>query len=306
MAGTVLDKSILGKPHEKYWVSYIKQRISQNKNFLGFLSGPTGSGKSWSSLSICEDIDKDFNIDRVVFGGIELMKLINSGTLKKGSCICFEEVGIEMNNHTWQSATNRMLNFLMQTFRHKNFVLILNSPYMDFVDSATRKLFHAELLTKGIDLETNECILKPHLIQYNSRMQKFYYKRLKVITYAGKVPVDVWRVHKPSTELIHQYEEKKTAFTNRLNQEICQELERVQETKNKRNRISLTEIQQETLDLLKLGYNVEQIATAKGRARSVIDATIRLIKLKGYQINAIYEGSHVIRYDIIEPGQMRK
>ena len=54
---------VLQKEKEKSWIRYIKQRIKQNKNFLGFISGPTGSAKSWSSLRIAEDLDKDFEIE---------------------------------------------------------------------------------------------------------------------------------------------------------------------------------------------------------------------------------------------------
>src|SRR3989344_3364139 len=159
--GKVVSKEILGKPKEKYWISYIRQRIRQQKNFLGFLSGPTGSGKSWSCLRIAEELDPEFNIDRCVFGGLELMNLINSGKLKRGSVIIFEEMGVEMSNKMWHSVTNQMLNYLMQTFRHLGFILLMNSPYMDFVDSATRKLFHAEMQTMKISFDKGVVYLKP-------------------------------------------------------------------------------------------------------------------------------------------------
>lgn len=43
MNAKVVDPNLLkNKPKEKLWVRYIKQRITQNKNFLGFISGPTG------------------------------------------------------------------------------------------------------------------------------------------------------------------------------------------------------------------------------------------------------------------------
>ena len=215
---SVVDKKILGKPtQKKYWITYIKQRIKKNKNFLGFISGPTGSSKSYSSLRICEELDPEFNIDNCVFGGLELMKLINSGKLKSGSAIVFEEVGVEMSSKNWQSTTNKMINYLIQTFRHRNFILIFNSPFMDFVDAGTRKLFHAEFKTMGIDYNKKEAKLKPVFLQYNSRLKKFYNHRLQVITPEGKVPVDVWRVSKPSEPLRILYEEKKLAYTNRLN-----------------------------------------------------------------------------------------
>src|SRR3990167_182964 len=270
MAGVVVDKAIMKKPHEKHWISYIKQRIRQNKNFLGFISGQTGSGKSWSTLSICEDVDPEFSIERVVFSGIELMQLINQPDLKRGSAIAFEECGVEMNSRNWASTTNKMLNYLVQSFRHRGLILIMNSPYMDFVDAATRKLFHAEMRTTGIDFKAGECRLKPQLIQYNSRLQKFYYKRLRVIRPEGIVPVDVWRVKKPSPDLIEAYESKKREYTDSLNKRILKELQEAESKRNKRARKELTEIQAEVVGMLKRGLTIPQIAEAKGRGRDVV------------------------------------
>lgn len=300
---TVVDKRILGKPREKYWISYIKQRIRKNKNFLGFISGQTGSGKSYSSIRICEELDPEFDINRCVFGGIELMNLINSGKLKRGSAICMEEVGVEMNAKNWASVTNKMLNYLMQTFRHKGFILIMNSPFMDFVDSATRKLFHAEMETKGIDYENREVLLKPLLLQYNGRMQKFYRKRLKVITPKGKVPVDLWKVAKPSEELRKQYEAKKTEYTDRLNKRIYDELQEVENKGKKKS--ELTEVQQDTIDLLKQGLNVEQIAVTKDRSERAIQKSMEWIKKKGYKFKPILNGKKVERYEVIEPNNAK-
>ncbi len=219
MAGLVVEK-----PNMKYWIRYIHQRIEKNKNFLGFVSGPTGSGKSWCSLRIGEDLDPNFDISRVVFSGLELMDLVNNGNLKSGDVIVFEEVGIEMSNKNWQSIINKMLNYLIQTFRHRNIILILNSPFMDFVDASTRKLFHAEFITNGIDFKAKTVKLDPKLIQYSSRTRKFYFKYLRLATKTGVVPVISWTVGKPTKELLEKYEIKKRAFTNDLNRTIYQEL----------------------------------------------------------------------------------
>ena len=298
----VIDREILGKPKEKYWISYIKQRINNNKNFLGFISGQTGSGKSYSSLRICEELDNDFSIERVVFSGLDLMELINSNKLKRGSAICFEEVGVEMNSKNWASKTNKMLNYLIQTFRHKGFILIMNSPYMDFVDAGSRKLFHAELSTIKIDYSTKEVFLKPQLIQYNSRNEKFYYKRLKVITPIGKIPVSVWRVGLPTDKLRLEYEIKKSEYTSKLNKKILSELQAYEDKTNRKNEI--TEIQSEILELIKDGMNVEQIAKARNRSEYSIFASIKLLKNKGYQFKPIFdEENHrkVLRYEVFDP-----
>ena len=144
---------------EYYWVRYIKQRTRQNKNFLFIISGQTGSGKSWSGLSIGEMVNKDFDVGRVVFRGKELMVLINSkAPKKKGTFILWDEAGIDLSNRNWQANANRMINFLMQTFRHRCFVLCFTAPYSDFIDKSTRKLFHAEFRTISIDFKKRKTI----------------------------------------------------------------------------------------------------------------------------------------------------
>lgn len=283
---------VVQQDQEKSWVRYIQQRISRNKNFLGFLSGPTGSGKSWSSLSICRMVDDEFDISRIVFGGIELMDLINDGNLRKGSAICFEEVGVEMSSRNWQSITNKMLNFLIQTFRHRNIILLMNSPYMDFLDASTRRLMHAEFQT--ISIKDNHVRLKPQLIQYNSRMQKFYYKYLKVVTKAGAVPVSRWNIPRPSEALIKDYEIKKRKFTDSLNKRIHKELMDV----NKKDKPGLTDVQQDIVDMLKEGNTIDKIALKRDRHPGVIYKAIELIKKKGYKIIPEYEGGRVNRYGV--------
>ncbi len=256
---------------------------------------------------MCEAIDPDFNISRVVFSGIELMNLINSEQLKRGSCIAFEEGGIEMGNREWQSVTNKMLSFLLQTFRHRGFILVMNSPYMDFVDASTRKLFHAEFQTVGIDFKENDVKLKPHLIQYNSRLKKFYYKRLQVITDEGLVPVDIWRVGKPSKELITAYEKRKREFTDDLNKRIMNELLAVEEKRNKKQtKKLLTRVQEETLELLKEGLTTDEIAKRRDRHPRVVRVGINQLRLKGYEVTPVFEHGALMRYTVREPASKDK
>ena len=206
-------------------VRYIHRRIKNNKNFLATITGPTGSGKSWSALSMAELIDKDFTVKRVIFKARELMKLINEENLKPGSVIVWDEAGIDLSNRNWQSVTNKMLNALLQTFRHKNFILFFTVPYHDFIDVASKKLFHADFETQKINKNQEVVIIKPKLLQYNSNLSKWYRKYLKVSIDGKIVKIRKWAVPKPSDNLIKAYEEKKNIFTKALNKEIDKQLE---------------------------------------------------------------------------------
>lgn len=303
---TVVDRELYGKPRQKHWISYIKQRISLNKNFLGFISGPTGSGKSWTSLSIALDLDPEFTLDRIVFSGLELMNLINSGELKRGSVVVFEEVGVALDAKSWQSQTNKMINYLMQTFRHRNFILIMNSPFMDFIDSGTRKLFHAELRTAGIDFKKKQVKLRPNLIQYNPRLKKFYYHRLRVITGQGRIPVDIWRVDKPPKDVIVEYEKRRQAFTDKLNREIQAELQSLEDKKVSTRHPELTRNQEEILEMLKEGLRIDEIATQTNRSQRTIQKTVQAIEKKGWRIKPVRDESdsshrRIVRYYVLGP-----
>lgn len=213
------------RPNQSAWLTYIRNRNKKKKNILGFIGGSTGSGKTYCGLYVCEEIDPDFTIQNVCFNPSDFMKLIDEGIdgkpLKSGTCILFEEVGVAMSSRNWYATVNKMLNYMLQTFRHRVINVFFTSPYMDFVDSNTRKLFHVEITTTGqIDYEANTNIVKPMLIQYNSRYNKFYYKYLKVLTPNGTLKVKRWRVPLASRELRVAYESRKRTYTDELNREI--------------------------------------------------------------------------------------
>ena len=245
------------KPKDS-WIRWILYRIRQNKNCLITVVGSTGSGKTWSAMSICEKISEKnnvpFTIDNIVFDLRELMTLINSGNLKKGSCIIFDEPQVSISAREFQSQANKVFNYLLTTFRHRNFILFFCTPYEDLLDKTARKLFHAKFLTISINRNTQLTKLKPFVIQYNSKNGKFYEKYLrisfrKVGFYKNTIiALRLWEVIKPSKELIRVYEHKKMLFTTKLNTSIERRLEMYEKDNDvKEYRKALTRKQEDVL-----------------------------------------------------------
>ena len=264
------------------WIDYIKSRIEKNKNFLAIISGPTGSGKSWAGLSLGELIDPEFCAERVVFKGKDLMELINSGKLKKGSVIVWDETQIDLSNRNWQSVTNKMLNYLLSTFRHKNFILFFTSPYSDFIDSATLKLFHANFETRGINKAKKTVTLSPKLLQYNQSIKKWYRKYLKVKTGNGLIKVKSLVLDRPSKNLIDEYENKKNKFTKNLNFDISEKLGSLNSFGESKG--SLTNKQQAILDCWKQGIFLQKdIAKKTGLTRNNLSSVEGAMYKKGYK-----------------------
>jgi hypothetical protein len=203
------------------WLGYINLRIVRNKNFLCVVTGPTGSGKSWATIRICEELDKEFNVNRIVFSAKQLMNLVNHGGLKKGSCILWDETQIDLSSRNWQSTMNKMLNYLVSTFRHRNFILFFTAPYLDFIDTSTLKMFHANFETDKIDRTNKRVVLKPKLLDYNQSRKKWFTPYLKFSKPGyGSIKIKRWAVSMPSKEILEAYEAKKIKFTSQLNLEI--------------------------------------------------------------------------------------
>ena len=302
--------------NDPFFIKYIRQRIRQNKNFVCLISGQTGSGKSWCALSIAEMLDPNFKMEQVIFKGTELLALINSGKLKRGSVIVWDEAGIDLSNRAWQSATNKLLNFVFQTFRHKGYILFFTTPYGDFIDKQTRRLFHCEMKTIRINFKARKTKIKPLLLQWSSPLQKFYYHRLQVsVLNSGFAPLDFWDVPAPSDPLIDKYEAWKDNFTANLNKEIWEELQKLEGDKKdkkdkkeqEKDRVSvdegivedvkgkkaLTQLQMEVLMCWKRGmFSTGKIAKEMGKKSEGISQHIKAMRKKGYYKEKYMEGAH--------------
>jgi len=222
-----MQNIIKGKDGEYNFTTWIKKRIKNNLNFLAIAEGPTGAGKSWAMLSLAYNIDPTFEIRQVAFSFKEVMDIINADWFKqkKLKVILFDEPQTDISNRTWQSLTNKLMNFLMSTFRHINCILLFATPYSDFIDSQTKKLIHCIFDVRGHSRQTKKTQVRPKLLQWNSKLKKFYEHSLYVIKAGGFQKLSMMYIDIPPQHLIKPYEEKKTAFTTALNKSIQQQLD---------------------------------------------------------------------------------
>lgn len=277
-------------PKEGLFLGYVKQRIKHNKNFLCAITGPTGSGKTYSSLRIAEVLDPTFNAERIVFTPKEFIDVLNNGELKSGSVVVFDEAGVSLNNRQWQSLANNLIQFVLQTFRHKNYIVLFTAPDFGFIDKSSRKLFHSYMETKGINFTKKKCMLKPFMLQINQRNGDVYYKYLTaVVPGIGESKIESMAVGLPSEQLIKDYEVRKTNFTNTLNSDIELKLkENEVKEKPKVNQDGLpllTDRQQQVKDLLDEGKQPKDIENILGIALRVVYSHIKAMRTKGYTIN---------------------
>lgn len=286
--------------HGGYFNGYVTQRIRNNRNFIAAVTGPTGSGKSYSVLKLAESLDPEFNADNICFTATQFMALINGKVKKlhKGSNILFDEIQVTLGHLDFQSIQAKLLNYVLQTFRHRNFVLWVTTPHFSFINASARKLFHCRMETLSIDKEQKQVTLKPFLIQINQKRGEIYEKYLRVWSKEyGIVPLKRIKVGLPSKKLVDAYETKKTEFTQKLNESIANDLERIDGGAKKYR--PLTRQQQQIVEMLKEGSTIYEVAKEMNRSEQLIYQQLALIGKKGITLKAIKDGKKVLRYEVL-------
>jgi hypothetical protein len=215
----------------------IRKRLFElNQNWLSVFTGRTGSGKSFSAIHLAAGIDPNFCIDNVVFTPKEFLERLNSGELKKGSCVVFDEAGVGMAAREWSSIQNKLLSYVLQTFRYENLAVIFTVPSMAFVDVHARRLIHSIFETLRIDRQTNEVICKYLEVEYSPREPDHpYFHFARVYNPETMKSVKITRLHigKPPQSLIDKYEAKKQKYATTLKEE-CYDMLKAKDDKAKK------------------------------------------------------------------------
>lgn len=255
-------------------------RIKKNKNVLIIVNGPTGGGKSYSCISLANDLAKELGTNFTVKDNLafKFPDLLEKMKLKQntapGTCFVFEEVGAfggGASAREWQSKSNKFFFSFMQTSRHRNQILFMNCPNFAFLEKGARLLVHMQLECKGIDHKKKVAYLKPFRVQVNSRTGQFYFKYLRV-GYEGKtIKFNELAVKHPGKEIAAEYEKYKTKFTDELNESIVAK----EEKKKEQSKVNETRLK----ELLEQGMRKYEIAERLGVCRQTIYAHVR--KMKG-------------------------
>jgi predicted XRE-type DNA-binding protein len=200
------------------------------------------------------------------------MKLIHNDKLPGGSVIVFDELGVSMNARTWQSQGNRIMSYVLQTFRYKRLICIFTVPDLSFIDSTARRLVHAIFLTRHLDRKKQVCHVRPYFCHTNPLDGTVYKKFLKVKIRGHTRTIDEIGIKIPSLKLRHAYEKKKREFGEELYGSIVNDLG---DEKKKEEKASTNIDQQKILvdTIMKMraeGKKQKEIALALGTTRSTV------------------------------------
>lgn len=263
--------------------------MRRNQNCLIAVTGGTGSGKSYTCHRIAElwykyHFKKQYDVQRnTCFSIGEVMRLLNSGKLKKGELIIFEEAGANLGSLDFQQKISKMFTYVLQSFRSMNVGILFNLPVLTMLNKSARYLLHGHFITAGIDYDDKTSETKPFFRSVNQSSGKIYDKYLKVKVRGRTKKVKRFEYNLPSPDIIKLYEAKKFKFVSELNASFSSDLDKIdKENLRKMGRSLLTEMQQKVYDYTIDGLNQTQIATELGTTQQSVSNCIRLINKKGY------------------------
>ncbi len=283
---TLKEGEVLNK-----WMS---NRLKHNKNVILAITGPTGSGKSYTNLRLAElwykdYFDEDFPVEKnTCFSISELMKLLNSDKIKKGTLIILEEAGTSLNSLDFQNKVCKLFSFILQSFRSMNIILIFNLPVLTMLNKSARVLLHGHFITQKIDYSKQVCKIKPLFHQLNQERGKSYWKYLRIKHFGKTKAVKRINYSIPSENVIKVYEQKKFKFVHKLSKDFSKELEQIDRDEiHKLSRNDLTNVEQEIFDYLENGLSVKEIRDRRQCSLQTVYDALTRIKKKGFTLPEI-------------------
>lgn len=213
-----------------------KQKVGLVTSIVGSIFLKTGTGKSYTALRLGELIDKDFNIDKVVYYPREFLKVMDdveeSG--KPSQVVVVDEGEITAPAQLWYSFTNKAIAYNLATFRYLRCMSIFVTPALSWLDKRVRILTsHIGFTEKFFgDWKTGLKKTTVHLRLYRITTdmigEKIFFRKIRMFDTTNRKIVSFRRfvVSLPSEDLIEAYEKKARKFKKSLRKGLVKEIER--------------------------------------------------------------------------------
>lgn len=253
-----------------YLIPWVNKRILQNRNVNAVFVGDTGSGKSYSAISLGYQLDPNFTADRIAFTTKEFLALVNSD-LPKASVIIYDDAGLGIPAREWQSTSTKIFGLLMQGFRYKNLISLITVPDLMFIEKQSRMLMHAYF--EATDVQGTMRLFRPFHIFRGSDQLGFRYPR-QIIDGVEQV-INRVKFKLPPKELTDEYERRKTEYMDAKNKNFERELEyaeKLKELKQKQLKEKISEMLEDSEhidDKTKLKEKVDKLISEGKSEREV-------------------------------------
>jgi len=226
-----------GLPKDNSWCRWSVYRVKRRNNSTNIrFTGDTGSGKSWSALSVAEKcaqmLGYKLSKENIYFSITDIINKVARDEPKAGTIFFLDEQQVGASSKEHNTVKGEAYTAFMSTVRSKRYIFISTLPFADMTIKKVRRLFHLEIETQGIDFTNKTVRTKPRMLDHSKTKDKVYRKRLLIVfndpvtglTRTKKL--DTWDISKPSDEIIEIYETMKQEFQRKLYKHLAQKLEK--------------------------------------------------------------------------------
>ncbi len=179
--------------------------------------GPTGAGKSYSSMRLGEILmGERFNPAKHIayFDPWDFVEKVKKS--QPGDYLIFDEAGVGIDSRQWAKKSNILMTQLLQTFRTKNLFIVFTAPDFTFVDTKARKLFHLFNRSIRIDRKKQQTISKIYELQGDPYEGNYWRKTLTININQIPHEISQIRLSRVSKENERIYEENRACALDKL------------------------------------------------------------------------------------------
>ncbi len=188
------------------------QVYRKNGNWITMILGQPGTGKSWATLLMAYDLQRDkhnkpnFNpYESIFFTFEDLLNAVEKSN-KRGKVFILDESGtVEgIQSRNFMSTNNKIASSLFQTMRVRGHIIFVIAPSAMMIDSQIRVIVHCDLTMLDHDSEKSWGTIKLH--DPDLWKAKTYRKYLVSIINGERVQWKTSYFSKPPQYLIDSYE----------------------------------------------------------------------------------------------------
>jgi hypothetical protein len=198
-----------------------------------------------------------FTLDKVVFKATDFIKHFSPGVFHPtGTSIIWDEVGVENDSRSWYSARNKLIKYLIETNRYRNYCVMLTAPTLKSFDISTQRCLTGIVNMLGKTQDGSKARGVYYQIETNYKGVT-YMKRPRVKIDGRRYVVDGFEVGKPPTIFEMAYKKKKHEFVSNWNKLIDSEISAMEGIlgEKKHEMRDLKELEREVLDNWNVFYD---------------------------------------------------
>ena len=253
-------------PEAKVILDYLESRIKKRLACNIISTAELGKGKSYSNLRLLQLwyrrwFNEEFPLDHVcetLEEAVELVKNFN----RPGEGIIIEEISVLASSRDSLTRTNKLFNKFMDTCRIKQAIIIMNAPFLSFIDKHIILLCQVWMENLGVNFRKNIGIAKTFILQ-SSQYKKEPYKHKFIDDEGEEVALVYFR--KPENGLAEGYDKFKDESGEKLYDDLTQKLakERIKQLKLAGDKV-LSRRENEAWQLKLQGYSNKEGAEKMG------------------------------------------